>query len=278
MNTATILVTAPRKNGDATIHTAQWADQFIKMAKQLGYNVITLRGNDVTYDNLTKTLEKNQNRETGQSNIRLYWHFGHGCPGHLLGQNECILTKKFGIDELLYIGRSGIDENGIDGYYRLNKILHPLKSSCPGICQLEEKICNPCFKETNINLLKGAIIGTTACHSGLQLARCAIQYGAETYIGYNELFLFPVDSMRSQDISGEIQLEFLRNLLLGKSVRESEITMMKMENAYISMYKKTKYISLPMLWNQKYRIIRGNYDARIYEGNPIFGVPIIPWI
>lgn len=278
MNTATILVTAPRKNGDATIHTAQWADQFIKMAKQLGYNVITLRGNDVTYDNLTRTLEKNQNRETGQSNIRLYWHFGHGCPGHLLGQNECILTKKLGIDELLSIGRSGIDENGVDGYYRLDKILHPLKSSCPGICQLEEKICNPCLKETNINLLKGAIIGATACHSGLQLSKCAISYGAETYIGYNELFLFPVDSMRSQDISGEIQLEFLRNLLSGKSIRESEVAMRRMENAYITMYKKIKYISLPMLWNQKYMTITGNLDGRIYEGNPIFGVPIIPFI
>lgn len=283
MNIATILVTAPRKNGDATIHTAQWADQFIKMAKQLGYNVITLRGNDVTYNSLTKTLEKNQNRETGQSNIRLYWHFGHGCPGHLLGQNECILTKKLGVDELLNIGRSGFDrydEHGMSGYERLDKILHPLKSSCPGICQLEEKICSPCFKETNINLLRGAIIGATACHSGLQLSKCAISYGAETYIGYNELFLFPVDSMKSQDISGEIQLEFLRNLLLGKSIRESEIIMTKMENVYIGMYKKIKYVSLPMLWNQKYRTITGNPDARIYEysSNPIFGVPIIPWI
>lgn len=278
MKPATILITIPKKQNDATMHTAEWADKAIKMARQLGYNVITLRGNEVTHDKLTEVLEKYQDKESGYSNIRLYWHFGHGCPGHLIGQNDCILTKKLGVDELLDIGRSGIDENGIDGYYRLNKILHPLKSSCPGICQLEEKICNPCFKETNIHLLRGAIIGATACHSGLQLARCAISHGVETYLGYNELFLFPVDSMRSQDITGEIQLELLRNLLLGKSVRESEIAMRKMEDTYIRMFKKIKYLSLPILWNQEYRTITGNPDARIYEGNPIFGIPIIPWI
>ncbi len=280
-NVATILVTTPRKSGDATTHTAIWADKFIKMARKLGYNVVVLSGNDVTYNKLTEVLERYQNKENGYSNIRLYWHFGHGCPGHLIGQYECILTKRFSVDQLLEISRDGIDEDGIDGYYRLNKILHPLPSSCPGICQLEEQICNPCLKETNIHLLKGSIIGATACHSGLQLARSAISYGAETYIGYNELFLFPVDSMRSQDMTGEIQLEFLRNLLLGKSVRESEIFMKKMEDAYIRMYKKTKYIAIPILWNQEYRTITGNPDARIYEfeySNPIFGVPIVPWI
>ncbi len=278
MEPVTIMVVAPIKKGDATAHTYEWANKFIKMAENLGYRVIILRGDDVTYNNVTKTLEN--------YDIRLYVQMSHGCNSYLVGQNECVITKKIGVDEIIDIARTGIDELGLSGIERVRKLLQPLQITCNDnsnndnsnndnsnnkdnnsqkLCQLENDNCRLCLKDTNVQLLKGKIIITTACHSGFQLGKCAIAYGAEIYLGYTDLFLFPVDSMRSQDITGDIQLEFLRNLLLGKSVRESEISMRKMEDAYIRMYKKIKYIAVPMRWNQKYRVIHGNPDARIYE-------------
>lgn len=240
-----ILITAPMKRFDATQWTAEWGEKAIKMAKELGYNVIAIKGDNTTYKNVSDALTKYQ--------PRLYIHMGHGCLLSLQGNSECIIAKKMSTDKIIEMAMRG-------------RRLYCSRNMEMGYGCLSDDPCFPiCLKDTNVNLLNGTIVFAVACHSSAQLGRCAIAYGAEAYVGYSDLMLFPVDSMKSQDMAGEIHLEYLRYLLMGYSVSEAEYMMRKMEDAYIQMYKPVKYISIPILWNQEYREVLGYADARIFE-------------
>lgn len=248
---ANILITMPRKAGDPTWYTSQWAHKMESMARSLGYNVISLKGDNVTYRNVNVAIERYK--------PRLFVHSGHGCPSSLNGQNECILTRKFSIDELMMIGETNPE--------KLDKLFNPVKLSGCGksICNLTSNVCSPlCSNPTNVHLLKGSIIYAVSCHSAGQLGRCAIQYGVESYIGYNDLLLFPVDSMKSQDMFGEIHLEFVKHILMGETVEEADNAMRRMEDTYIRLYKTVKWIGLPLLWNHLHRKVLGNRDVRMY--------------
>lgn len=251
---ATVMVTMPRKKSDPTEYTYEWATKAVQMAEDLGYKVITIKENDTTYDNITKILKEN--------NVRLFSHFGHGCPSSLQGNKECIVTRKYDVNDLICMAESPY----IEERQRLLKLLNPLgQISCPGICNLENDPCSPlCLYPTNVNLLKDTITFAVACHSAAQLGKCAVAYGCQTYIGESELLMFPVDSLGSQDIFGDVYLAFLKELLLGKSVQDAEKVMSKLEDSYIRRFKKTKYIALPLLWNKLYRKIWGDKDAMIY--------------
>ncbi len=242
---STIVILRPMKMGDATEHTYKWGEKAVRLAKSLGYNVIDIRKDIVTYDNVTNVIEKYK--------PRLLVSFSHGCPASIQGQDECVITEKIGIDELV---KMPIE--------KMRNIIEPLKSSCPGICNIESNPCeNLCLKDTNINKLKGSIVYAVACHSAYQLGKSAIEHGVETYLGYRDLLLFPVDSMSSQDIFGDMHLEMLNGLLMGQNIRESVDYMMRLEDAYIRYYKGIKYMALPMLWNKIHFQVLGNQDATI---------------
>lgn len=252
---ATVLITMPKKKGDPTEFTYQWAEKAVRIAKDLGYDVVTIKGADNTYNNATEAIKKYK--------PRLYIHYGHGCPSSLQGQQECEVVRKYSVDELICLAESPY----IEDRQRVIKLLNPLGGlSCPGICKLDNDPCSPlCTYDTNVNLLKGSIILAVACHSASQLGRCSINYGVKAYIGEDDLLMFPVDSLKSQDIFGEVQLIFLKELLMGKSIQEAEQTMSELEDSYIRRFKKTKYIALPMLWNKIHRKILGDKNAMIYE-------------
>lgn len=254
METAKILIMMPMKHGDPTQHTYQWAQKAAQMARDFGYTVKTIEKDNVTYDNVTKTIQSFK--------PKLFASFSHGCPNSLIGQNECVVTRKFDVNELLTMYDSNIPEK-MDTFKQL---VNPLGDiSCPGICKLTTDVCNPiCNNETNIGELKDTIIFATACFSAKQLGVCSIKYGVQTYIGFNDLLMFPVDNINTQDIFGEIQLEFYKSLLLGKTVSEAEQDMITLEDKYIRQYKTVKYISLPLLWNKVNRRIIGNRNNSIY--------------
>ncbi|MDD3474345.1 MAG: hypothetical protein PHP08_00395 [Candidatus Dojkabacteria bacterium] len=246
MNNSTIVLLRPRKENDPTIHTYDWAEKAYKMMKSYGYTVIDIKKNEVTYNNVTKSLQYYR--------PRLVVTFSHGCPSSIQGQSECVITRKFDIDELLNMPN-------------LREIIKPLiySSGCVNTCLAMPDICNPlCMNETNVNLLKDTIVFTVACYSASQLGKCAIRYGAEVYSGYTDLMLFPVDSIHSQDIFRDIHLVFLKALLEGKTVGEAEYDMNRYEDAVIKFYKKTKYVSLPALWNKLHRNVLGNKNARMF--------------
>lgn len=261
----TVLITCPMKTGDPTQWTYIWAQKAIKMAKDLGHNVIVIEKEDTTYQKVSEAINTHK--------PRLYIHIGHGCPLSLQGQTECIVTRKFTIDELLSMSTE-----------KLKAIVTPVRTSAcsSGICQLENDSCSPtCLYDTNVNLLKGTIMVAVACHSASQLGVCSINYGVESYIGYSDLLMFPVDGLNTQETFGNIQMTMIEELLLGKSVAEADAITRKVEDEYVKIYKDTKYVALPILWNRRYRKVLGNENATIHgneNSNPIFGVPIIPFI
>jgi hypothetical protein len=253
---ATVLITIPLKKGDPTEHTAIWAEKGVQIAQSLGYNTIALRGEDTTHTKVTDAIIKYR--------PMLMTHYGHGCPLSLQGQRECIVSKRYSTDELMCMAQN---QNN-DERQKLLKIINPLgKLSCPGICSIgDSDPCSPyCTYDTNINLLKGSITIAVACHSASILGKCAVNYGIKTYVGEDDLLMFPVDTMHSQDMFGELQLVMLKELLLGKSVQEAEKTMSDLEDSYIRKYKRIKYLALPMLWNKIHRKVLGNKNAMIYE-------------
>lgn len=253
---ATILVTIPLKKSDPTEYTAAWAEKAVQIAKSLGYNVIAIRGNDTTHKNVTDAIIKYR--------PMLMTHYGHGCPLSLQGQRECIVSRRYSADELMCMAQS----QNIEERQKLLKILNPLgQLSCPGICSLgDSDPCSPyCTYDTNINLLKGSIIISVACHSASQLGICGVNYGVKAYVGEDDLLMFPVDTMNSQDMFGELQLVMFKELLLGKSIQEAERSMSELEDSYIRKYKRVKYLALPMLWNKIHRKVLGNKNAMIYE-------------
>jgi len=251
----TILITMPIKKGDPTEYTYMWATKAEKIAKELGYNVITLKGEENTYDNVSEAIKKYK--------PKLYTHYGHGCPSSLQGQGECMLVRKYSIDELICMAESP----DIEEKQKVLKLLSPLgELSCPGICSLgDTDPCSPlCTYPTNINLLEGSIVIAVACHSAAMLGKCGIKYGLKAYVGEDELLMFPVDTMNSQDMFGEIQLTMFKELLLGKSVQEAVKMVSELEDSYIRRFKKVKYIALPMLWNKIHRQVLGDKNATIY--------------
>lgn len=253
---ATILITMPIRKSDPTEYTYMWATKAEKIAKELGYNVVTLKGEDNTYDNVSEAIKKYK--------PKLYTHYGHGCPSSLQGQHECQVVRKYSIDELICMAESP----DIEEKQKVLKLLSPLgELSCPGICSLgDTDPCSPlCTYPTNINLLEGSITIAVACHSASMLGQCGVKYGLKAYIGEDDLLMFPVDTMNSQDMFGEIQLTMFKELLLGKSVQEAVNTMSELEDSYIRRFKKVKYIALPILWNKIHRQVLGNKNATIYE-------------
>lgn len=240
---------------DPTEYTYKWAQKAIKMAKSLGYNVKVIEKDNVTYDNVSKAIKK--------YSPRILATFSHGCPSSIQGQKECVIVRKYSVDDLLCLAESPY----IEDRQRVIKLLNPLgELSCPGICRLDTDPCSPfCLNDTNVNLLKDSIVFAVACHSASQLGRCAIAYGTTAYIGYDDLLMFPVDSLNSQDMFGDVQLTFLKELLMGNTVQGAEMVMSELEDSYIRRFKKTKYVALPMLWDKIHRKVLGNKDTMIYE-------------
>jgi len=254
MDTAKVLIIAPMKRDDPTYHTHRWALKAYKISNELGYTTKLIEKNDVTYDNVTRTINTFK--------PRLFASFSHGCPNSLIGQNECVITRRFTTDELLTM----YDSNNPEKLDTFKKIINPMGDiSCPGICTLDDNICNPiCNNETNIDTLSNTIVFATACFSAKQLGVCSVKHGVQSYIGFQDLLMFPVDKLNSQDIFGEVQLEFYKSLLLGKTIAEAEQDMITLEDSYIRKYKTIKYVSLPLLWNKVNRRIIGNRNATIY--------------
>ncbi len=252
MNPATILITMPFKKGDPTEFTYQWGKEAVRIAKQLGYKVIQIKEKETTYNNVTEAIKKYK--------PRLMTHWGHGCPNSLQGNSECIVTRKFSVDDIVCMLQYQ------EGREKVLKLLNPLgQLSCPGICSLNNDPCGGvCTYDTNIGLLKDSIIYGVACHSASQLGVCSIKYGIQTYIGEDDLLMFPVDSKNSQDMFGNVQLTFFKELLMGKTVQEAEKAMSELEDSYIRRYKNVKYVALPLLWNKIHRKVLGNSNNLIY--------------
>lgn len=270
LDPARILFTLPMKRSDPTRVTYVWGQKAASLARELGYNVIVLEKDNANYDNLNKSII--------EYDPRVIVHLGHGCKTNLQGQNGCMITRNFSIDEMISMADSPYQEDRL----KLLKILNSLGShlgetSCPGICRNNigldynmsldldnnnDPCSDRCRKDTNVHLLKNRIVYTTACFSSDQLGRCAVAYGADAYMGYKDLFIFPADNMGSQDIFGDLQLLGLKEILVGRSLADAEYIMSEEEDRLIRKFKPVKYMSICFLWNKLNREFLGNRDLK----------------
>lgn len=254
MSNATILILRPMKRGDPTAHTYRWGQKAVAMAKDLGYNVIDIQKDDVTYDNVSNAIQKYQ--------PRLIATFSHGCVNSIQGQNECVIARKYKVEEIVEMALSGDKEKVNIAKAVLNPLYYLSK---PNSCQLQNDPCDLyCLHDSNVGLLKDKIVFATACFSSAGLGKCAIAHGGRAYVGARDLFLFPVDSRHSQDIFGELQLIGLRELLIGGSIADTEAIMSEEEDKLIRKFKPIKYMSLSLLWNKINRSVLGDMYATIY--------------
>lgn len=250
---ATIMIVRPMKKNDATENTYKWGGKAVQIAKDLGYNVIDIQKDNATYENVSEQIKMHR--------PRVFSSFSHGCVSSLQGQHSCTITRKYSPNELIKMAESN---NPVERE-KLLRLLKPVQMSCQDKCRLQSDICDSsCPHDTNVNLLKDTICFAVACHTAAGLGKCAIAYGATAYLGYKDLYLFPVDSKGTQDKFGDIQLIFFKELLMGKSVYEAEKIMRDVEDDYIRKNKKVKYLAVPALWDQVNRLTLGK-DARIYE-------------
>lgn len=258
MNSSTIIITMPMRVLDPTQFTYMWAAKAAQMAKDLGYTVITIEKEDTTYEKVTKAIQ--------QYRPRLFIHFGHGCPLSLQGQRSCIVNRQYTPEQMRIMAESPVIEERQKLLSILNSCNPMGQLSCPGICSLHLDPCAAsCRYPTNVGLLKGSIIVAIACWSASQLGKCAIMYGADAYVGYNDLLMFPVDELGTQDMFGNMQLILIDELLHGRSVGDADGIMRKVEDEYIRIYKKTKWVALPMLWDKIHREVLGNLESVIME-------------
>ena len=89
-------------------------------------------------------------------------------------------------------------------------------------------------------------------------------------VEHKDTLIYTIDNFNSQDIFINIELEFYKSLLIGKTVGEAEQNMIKLENSYIKQYKNLKYISLPLLFNKMNRKIVGDRNSSL---NNVMSVP-----
>ncbi len=257
MDTPTILFTAPRKMGDPTQYTYDWAMDAVKLAKSLGFNVITLEGEQATHRNTTKVLGENES-------IIVWAHFGHGCIDSAQGNDECLINKEYSLKEIRDLALSG-DEKKI----KIAKmILQPSSYlSEPTRCQLDGDPCLlRCTYESNVGMLRGKSSFMTACFTAGGLGEYAVNYGGISFMGSDSLFLFPVDNKGSQNLYKYVQLVGLKELLIGHTPRQADAAMSNAEDRIIKDNNDIKYIVLTMIHNKLSRKVLGNIDSTIYDG------------
>lgn len=246
METPTILITMPRKLQDPTFYTYSWGVKAVKMALDLKYKIIALEKEQANYQNVTHVLQNN--------NVRFWLHVGHGCDGNLQGQHNCMVKANYSNEELLYKVQCGSFDERLMALNTLND-----RDPCDLMCNYPE----------NVNLLYGKIIYAVACYSAKRLGVMAVRNGADTYVSYDDTFLFPADSIGTQNMYGDINLVMFKELLMGHSPREAEATMSAKEDQFISRYKHIKYVALPMLYDKNHRKLLGNIDDTIYSNQKL---------
>ncbi len=255
-----ILFTIPEKKNDPTFYTAQWARNGVKLAKNLGYNTIELKGDQTTHSNATKVLGENEN-------IIMWVHYGHGCYDSAQGNNECIINKEYSLQEIRSLALSG-DEKKI----KIAKmILQPSSYLSyltePTKCQMDGDPCKlHCAYESNVGMLRNKSAFLTACFAAGGLGEYAVNYGANSFIGSDDLFLFPVDSLGSQTMYEYIQLIGLKERLLGRPAMQAEKAMSDAEDKLIRMNVDVEYIVLTMIHNKLSRKVLGNPYSIIFDG------------
>ncbi len=152
------------------------------------------------------------------------FNFSHGCANFLVGNDgKCVLTNGFS------------DMQG----------------------------CGMCGKGSNLQVLKGVAVVAYSCHSGAQLAKCAIKYGSPLYIGFSDNLIVVSDAYRMQDVFKTGLMPMAYHILEGWSAGEA--VKQTQEDLYnlVRLYKVVELLSVPLWYNKKYLTQLGDPNWRL---------------
>lgn len=246
MSKVKVLITRPKMVGDeATSHTYYWADPLIREIKELGYECVDYKVDNVTYDNVSNAF---------QSVLpNVYIHFGHGCPSLLIGQYECILTngiKHFDLNILNDLSNTINLDKFEENKYKLGESIN-----CDSMC----------IHESNVKLLNNKIVIAYACHSAKRLGQCAMKYGAKSYAGFDDYLIFMADSKKTENLFTEPLLEFAYSLFNGDTLRVAREKTFEKYDELIRKYKNVKYLALLLLWDRESFKVYGDENLTIFS-------------
>jgi len=127
----------------------------------------------------------------------------------------------------------------------------------------DSESCGVCGKPGNLNAISGTAIIAFSCHSGAQLGKCAIQYGAPAYVGFSDSLIIVSDKYGTQNIYKEALLPIARHVLenwtIGEAVQQARDDIM----SAVKLYKPVELISVPLYYNRKYLVLEGNSNWRL---------------
>jgi len=202
---------------DPTYYTFNWSNSVVNKAKSLGYKVITIDKDNVNKDTLEYNILKYK--------PALYIHYGHGCPTHLIGQDNCIVSV--------------LSDNNI---------------------MISDDRCQLCSFD-NTDMFNDMIMLTYSCHSAKQLGKHMAEHC--TYIGFDDYLLFLADNIGSDTLFGNALNTFAIELLFGNTVQGAfEKTRNELEKLVIS-YKDVEYISTLAYWDMEHLKVYGDSNITI---------------
>lgn len=152
------------------------------------------------------------------------FNFSHGCRNYLMGNDmRCTLTRGW--------------EDTIN--------------------------CGVCGMPSNLKAVQGTAVVAYSCHSGYQLAKCAVAYGAPVYVGWTDNLIVVTDAFGTQDIFKHAMMPMAQRILqgwaVGESVNQARTDLLNL----VKQYKPVELVSVGLWYNRKYLSLHGDPNWRL---------------
>jgi hypothetical protein len=121
----------------------------------------------------------------------------------------------------------------------------------------DQTSCGVCGMPSNLGAIKDIGIVAMSCDSAYQLGRCAVNYGAPFYIGFQDKLIIVSDAYGSQNIYRDALLPIAKNLLIGWEVGAV------VEKTKDDLYKPVELLSVTLYYDLTYFTAHGNLKWRM---------------
>jgi len=165
----------------------------------------------------------------------ILFNFSHGCQNYLVGNDlRCTLARGKEWEQV-----------------------HPDQFAC-GVCGMPG----------NLKAIKDTAVIAYSCHSGAQLGKCAIKYGAPAYVGWSDSLILVSDRYGTQNIFREALIPMARRVLqgypIGLAVEQTRTDLYNLAK----QYKPVELIATGLWYDKKYLTMWGDPDWGLSELPP----------
>lgn len=157
----------------------------------------------------------------------ILFNFSHGCQSYLVGNDlRCTLARGSEWEQM-----------------------HPDQFAC-GVCGMP----------SNLRVVNGMGVLAYSCHSGAQLGKCAIKYGAPMYIGWSDSLILISDKFGSQNIFRDALMPMAQRILqgwpAGLAVEQTRTDLYNLTK----LYKPVELIATGLWYDKKYLTMWGDQN------------------